>query len=155
MNKIVILFFSLLMLQIANAAETSPVGYWQTIDDVTGKPKAIIQIWENADNVLFGKVLKIYPRPGVSQNEVCTACEGSKHNQPIIGMVILEQLKPNKENTSEWIDGQILDPKNGKVYHSTIRLIESSQKLNVKGYIGLPTFGRTQTWVRTTDPTKG
>lgn len=150
MTKIFIACFSFFLLHHVYALPTanSPVGLWKTVDDVTGKPKAIIQIWETANKELFGRILKVYPRPGYNQNELCLACEGEKHNKRIIGLVIIEKLRQNKENVSQWIGGRILDPKNGKVYHSQIQMTDGGKKLNIKGYIGLPLFGRSQTWYR-------
>lgn len=143
------------IIQVTHATETanraiapSPIGLWKTIDDTTGKPKAIIQISETADKTLVGKILKIFPAPGHDQNERCTACEGDRHNQKIVGMVFLEKLKRESDNKRIWSGGEILDPKNGKVYHCNVNLSDNSQRLNVRGYIGLPLFGRTQTWLR-------
>ena len=149
-------FFSLSCVYALNTAiENSPVGFWKTIDDVTHKPKAIVQIWEAPNKKLLGRILKIYPRPGADQNERCIACEGVKHNQRIIGMAILEKLAQNKDNLREWNGGNILDPKNGKTYSCNIQLVENGQKLNVRGYIGMPLFGRSQTWLRTSDLSMG
>jgi hypothetical protein len=43
--------------------------------------------------------------------------------------------------------GDILDPNNGKVYRVKLKLIDDGSKLDVRGYIGTPMLGRTQTWV--------
>ena len=123
------------------ATTLSPVGFWQTIDDVSHQPKAILEITENSNHILFAHVLKIYPRPGYDQNALCTACKGEKHNQRIVGMRILENLKPDKENAKAWINGRILDPNNGKTYHCNVLLSDDNQKLRVRGYIGVPLFG--------------
>lgn len=133
------------------ADDLSPIGYWKTIDDVTGQPKAIVQLSET-NKTLSGHILKIYPRPGHDQNELCAACQGEKHNQRLVGMTMMEGFKSSAENPDEWIDGNILDPKNGKTYHCNIKTIDAGQKLSVRGYIGLPMFGRSQTWVRVTNP---
>ena len=133
---------------IAFAVETSPaspIGYWKTIDDTTGRPKSIIKIWKSNDQMLMGKVIKIFPKQGNDQAKVCTACKGENHNQPIVGMVILSQLK-NKQ--AHWADGKILDPENGKTYSCSLRTTAAGRKLNVHGYVGLPLFGRSQTWER-------
>jgi len=135
----------------SQAAALTPAGFWKTIDDVTGKPKAIVQLWETPDKIVFGRVLKIFPRPGHDQNEVCVACDGDKHNKRVVGMVILENLKQSTDDRASWTGGKILDPKNGKTYQSNIRLVDNGRKLDVKGYIGTPLFGRTQTWVRVAD----
>lgn len=146
---IVMCFSFLLCLQYAYALNSlSPVGSWKTIDDVTGQPKAIIQLSETPNNVLFGRILKIFPSPGHDQNEVCTACKGWRHNKRIVGMVVLENMRQDKNNPSQWSGGQILDPKNGKTYHCTIKVIDNGYRLNVRGYIGMPLFGRSQVWMR-------
>ncbi len=123
----------------------TPVGYWKTIDDVSGKPKSIIEIYKTSANTLDGRVLKIFPSPGKDENEVCDACKGQKHNQRIVGMVVLEGIK---QKGMIWQDGQILDPKSGKTYRCTLKPTANGTKLNVHGYIGLPILGRTQTWLR-------
>lgn len=124
---------------------SSPIGYWKTIDDVTGKPKSIVQIWKAENNALMGKVIKIFPRPGADLKRVCTACEGNLRNQPIVGMVILSGLKASH---SQWGNGHILDPDNGKTYNCALHTAENGKKLSVRGYIGIPLLGRSQTWER-------
>ena len=112
--KFMVLFCSLWLLQVVAANNnTSPVGLWKTIDDETGKPKAIVQISETANKTLSGKILKIYPRPGYDQHELCAACKGNNHNKPIVGLTILENLVQDAKNRDEWNSGNILDPKNG------------------------------------------
>jgi len=123
----------------------SPIGYWKTIDDITGKPKSIVQVWQNPDKKLMAKVIKIFPTQSSDQNKVCTACLGNKHNQPIVGMVILSGLRSSE---NQWANGDILDPENGKTYKCTARLADNGKRLTVHGYIGLPLFGRSQTWER-------
>ena len=124
----------------------SPVGYWKTIDDVTGKPKSIVKIWRANDQLLMGKVIKIFPKTGNDQTKLCNACQGDLHNQPVVGMVILSGLKAS--HAAKWDDGKILDPQNGKRYSCSLKLGDNGKKLNVHGYIGLPIIGRSQTWER-------
>src|SRR6185312_17413619 len=90
-----------------NISTTSPVGYWKTIDDITGKPKSIVQVWRNQDAILMAKIVKIFPDTQAAQEKICTACQGNQHNQPIVGMVILSGLKSNE---NQWAQGHILDP---------------------------------------------
>lgn len=130
----------------------SPVGYWKTIDDVTGKPKSILHIYLSGD-VLYGQVVKIFPRPGHDQNETCDACKGALHNQRIVGLVVMEGLKQNASRPDEWNGGHILDPLNGKNYRCYIKVTDNGNKLNVRGYIGITLLGRTQTWIRVNDNT--
>jgi len=152
MASIIVLCFSLCVLQVAYAEQTSPEGYWKTIDDVTNEAKSILQITKTENDTLIGKIVKIYPDPGRSENEVCIKCHGARHNQPIVGMVIMEHLKHDKDNANEWNGGEILDPRSGKIYHFMLRVIDNGKKISARGYIGVPLFGRTQEWLRVSGP---
>ncbi len=63
----------------------------------------------------------------------------------MLGMVFMSGLKKSGD---EYTGGEILDPDNGKVYRSKMTLIDGGKKLNVRGYVGMPMFGRSQVWVR-------
>jgi uncharacterized protein (DUF2147 family) len=126
------------------AQNASPAGVWKTIDDETGKPKSLVRITEE-NGVLSGKVEKLFRPADQDQNPKCTACEGARKDQPIIGMTILSGLK---KDGNEYTGGEILDPAKGKTYKSKLTLKDNGSKLDVRGYIGAPMFGRTQTWVR-------
>ena len=126
------------------AQDASPVGLWKTIDDETGKPKSLVRITDNGGE-LRGKIEKLYRDAGEDQNPKCDKCEDARKDQPIVGMTIITGMK---KDGSEYNGGQILDPANGKVYKSKMSLNDGGKKLDVRGYIGLPMLGRTQTWVR-------
>jgi len=126
------------------AQEASPVGVWKTIDDETGKPKSLIRISES-NGELRGRIEKLFREPGEDPNPRCEKCEGNLKDQPIVGMTILTGMKKDGD---EYRGGQILDPANGKVYKSKMALTDGGKKLDVRGYIGVPMLGRTQTWVR-------
>ena len=126
----------------AIADSQSPVGQWKTIDDKTGKEKSIIEIM-SIDGILTGKIIKLL-NPS-KPNPVCEKCKGEKKDKPIEGMTILEGVS---QKGKSWKGGTILDPKNGKTYKVTMKLVEEGAKLKVRGYIGIPTLGRTQTWIR-------
>lgn len=135
------------LLSIAPAfsfAADTPVGLWKNIDDETGKPKALIRITENA-GAFQGQIEKLYREPNEDQNPKCDKCEGARKDQPIVGMVILSGLKKDGE---EFNGGEIVDPKNGKVYKAKMHMTDAGKKLNVRGYIGMPMLGRSQVWVR-------
>jgi uncharacterized protein (DUF2147 family) len=118
------------------------LGKWKTIDDNTGEPRSIVEILE-ANGKIFGKVVKIFPRPNLEPDPVCKKCspDDPRYNKKIIGMEIIRNLE---KNGSEYNDGDILDPENGKVYRSKIWL--DGKVLKVRGYWG--PFYRTQTWQR-------
>ena len=127
------------------AAETdSPAGLWKTIDDKTGKERSLVRIVEN-NGIFEGKVEKIFEQSDDDPNHLCKKCEGERKDKPIIGMTFLWGLKKDGD---QYGGGEILDPKNGKIYRAKMRLTEGGRKLEVRGYIGLSLFGRSQTWLR-------
>jgi len=147
LNKASVLVLSLATAVISSvlwADNHSPVGLWQNIDDVSGKPKALIRISES-NGTLEGRIEKFFPAPNEDPNPKCVKCEGVNKNAPAVGLIILNGLRKDGE---EYTGGQILDPNNGKVYSSKVRLSDDGKTLNVRGYIGTPMLGRSQTWVR-------
>ena len=127
----------------AAMAQMTPVGLWQTIDDKDGTVKSEIRIVETA-GVVSGKVEKILD-PKAKPDEKCVECRDERKDQPILGMEILRGLKKS-DGQDLWEGGNILDPKNGKVYRATVTPIEGGKKLQMRGYIG--PFYRTQIWNR-------
>ncbi len=129
--------------------KASPIGFWKSIDDKTGKAKSVIKI-KQTDGSLQGKILKLLDREGKDPNPKCKKCTDElRKNQPIIGMKILSNLK---KDGNEWSGGKILDPKNGKEYKCYIKVLDNGKKLKVRGYIGFSLFGRTQYWYRIKNP---
>jgi uncharacterized protein (DUF2147 family) len=62
-----------------------------------------------------------------------------------MGMQILTDLVPNTRAT-EW-RGHVYDRENAKTYGAVVKL-GAADELVVRGYVGLPLFGRSQTWTR-------
>ncbi len=126
------------------AADLSPLGLWKTIDDNTGQPRGFVRIRE-VNGQYEGKVEKIFPKPGEPPNPNCEKCQGNRRNEPVMGMIILWGLTRQGD---EYQGGEILDPENGKVYRAQMKLLDSGQKLDVRGFIGFSLFGRSQIWIR-------
>ncbi len=130
----------------AHAQSASPVGVWQSIDDETGRPTALIRI-SDTGGTLSGTIQQLFRKPDEDPNPRCTACTDARKDQPIQGMTIVSGLRPAADGDG-WDGGEILDPANGKTYKSTLKLTDGGQKVVVRGYIGAPMFGRSQTWIR-------
>lgn len=120
------------------AFSQSPIGIWKSIDDETGEEKSNVEIYEQ-NGKLFGKITKIL---SAAPDVVCEECSGDKKNKPVLGMVIIENLKAKDDY---WKNGDILDPESGNVYGCSIWLEGEKLKVRGKHWTG---FYRTQTWHR-------
>ncbi len=127
-------------------AQPTPAGLWKTIDDSTKGEKSLVRITE-AGGVFTGRIEKLLG-PDVKQNEVCDQCTDDRKDKPIVGMTIIHGVKKNAETDGLWDGGAILDPGNGKTYKLRLKPSEDGKKLEVRGYIGAPMLGRSQTWHR-------
>ena len=116
---------------------------WQTIDDKTGEKKAVMQLTESGGKVT-GKILKVLDKE--KADALCTKCPGSLKNKPVEGLQILTGLKADGSN--QWSDGKLVDPESGKTYSGKLTLSDNGQTLKLRGYVGSPVFGRSQTWQR-------
>jgi uncharacterized protein (DUF2147 family) len=140
-------FAFLLLLGVAGSAladANSPAGLWKTIDDKTGTERSLVRITESS-GVFEGRVEKIFDQPGDDPQHLCKECEGERKDKSVIGMTILWGLKKEDD---QYTGGEILDPKNGKIYRAKMKIVEGGKKLEVRGFIGVSLFGRSQTWVR-------
>lgn len=126
------------------------IGTWKHIDDRTGTPKAFIQIYKEKDNTYTGKITKVTPRPGYTPKTLCVNCPAPYTNQPILGLEIIHGLRLTEPSAYE--GGKIVDPLTGKAYSLKAKVSASGTQLNLRGYIGLSTLGRTQIWIREGKP---
>lgn len=136
---------ALFLFSLSSWAQESPVGRWKTIDDETKKAKSIVEISDAGDGTVVGKIVKLFKAPEEDQNPKCDKCEGERKDQPVLGMTFLWGIK---KRSSDWGDGQILDPQKGKIYNAKVQVIEGGKRLKVRGFIGISLLGRTQYWER-------
>lgn len=126
------------------ANSKAAVGDWQTIDHKTNRPSSIIRIWKSRGRY-FGKVAKIYPENGHKVTDRCVNCKGALHNKRNLGMTIMRDML---YRNGQYGGGKILDPRSGKYYHCVMTVVDQGRKLHLRGYIGIPLFGETDTWLR-------
>ena len=127
-----------------SSSEVTPVGRWRTIDDVTGKVKSLVFIWDDHGKV-YGSIEKIFDQSETDPAPRCGHCQGELKNRPLLGLRILWDLK---KDGAQWSGGKILDPESGKIYKCSIALEEGGKRLRIRGFIGFSLLGRTQYWLR-------
>jgi len=140
MKFLLILLLSLGALVNINA-QNSITGKWKTIDDETNKPKSIVEIFVK-EGKYYGKIVKLFRTADEEQDPLCEECpeEDARYKKKIIGMEILKEMV---KSGSEYSEGTILDPNNGKIYRC--KIWREGNNLKLRGYVG--PFYRTQTWL--------
>jgi uncharacterized protein (DUF2147 family) len=71
----------------------------------------------------------------------------SLRDRLLLGLEILQGLKPADAEGKVWTDGTIYDPTSGKTYTCSLR-VQGDDRLHLRGYVGIPLLGRTTTWMR-------
>ncbi len=138
--------FLMILLATLNvvASEISPVGHWTVAAD-----DAKVEIYETGDSnakILEGKIIWLKEpndKAGKAKTDVENA-DAELRSQAIMGMIFLKNFRKDKD---QWVDGTIYDAKSGKTYKATMKL-EGDNTLELRGYVGIPLFGRTETWKR-------
>jgi len=132
----------------ATADLSSPAGLWQAVDDDTKQPNAWFLI-TNHDGVYSGIIAKMFMKPGENPNVVCDQCKDDRLNHPWLGLEIIRDMK--QEEPDKYGGGNILDPRDGKIYHATMKVTPDGQTLVVRGYLGIELLGKNQYWTRLPD----
>jgi uncharacterized protein (DUF2147 family) len=143
------LIFTTLLL-IAAAATTlaqapdadALLGVWEPSNG-----KARVKV-EKLGNKYFGKIVWLKEPldaatnlPKVDKNNPDVALRST----PLKGFRLLKDFEYTTTNT--WEEGTIYDPENGNTYKCIIKM-KDENTLDIRGYIGISTFGRTDIWKR-------
>jgi uncharacterized protein (DUF2147 family) len=136
--------------QTALADDKSVFGYWKSIDSETGKPQSIFRLWEY-EGKLVGRIVKLLPKPGEKPQTICSECTGRQHNKPVVDLIFFWGFVRDQGSDRKWVDGTVLNPRDGKSYHCEAELSEDGKTLHVFGYIRfLIKIGGTDVWQRPT-----
>lgn len=133
----VILFIGFVSHGIVDAQVT---GLWKVVDDDDGVAKSIVEIFEQ-DNMYYGRIVQLLE---TSKRTHCEKCDGQLKNRPLTGMIIVYDLKKTGKGGN---DGKVLHPGTGKIYSLNVELV-TPDRLKLRGYVGMPTIGKTSYWSR-------
>lgn len=140
--SLLIAFMSLVSLSQAQSNEADRIiGTW-----LVGSGKAHIKITKYGDKYQ-GKIDWLRePKNEKGENKVDkNNPDPSKRNTPLLGRTNMLGFKYTGNN--QWQNGTIYDAESGKTYSCNIKMLDA-KTLEVRGYVGVSLFGRTDTWKR-------
>ncbi|WP_187328706.1 DUF2147 domain-containing protein [Echinicola rosea] len=129
-----------IMVGSAFAQADKIVGEWLTTDQ-----KAKVKITKEKEGYM-GKIVWLKSMQDGNAAPLDTENKDpAQRDRPILGINIIEGLQ---YDDGEWREGELYDPESGKTYSCLARLKEDDDQLEIRGYLGMPTFGRSVFWER-------
>lgn len=125
------------------AVDPSPVGRWYAEGGA-----AQVEI-ESCGGEICGRV--VWLRSPYDENG-CALLDRQNPDETlqqrrVLGLEILRGLRRPEDTDQTWTGGTIYDPSSGSTYRATLTVVDEN-RLEVRGYIGIPLIGRTASWFR-------
>jgi uncharacterized protein (DUF2147 family) len=143
-----LLFWASTLLLSAQADADRLLGVWEPSNG-----KARVKI-EKIGPKYYGKIVwlkePVDPKTKQPKTDKNNPDE-SLRTVPLKGYRLLKDFSYAGNNS--WSEGTIYDPENGSTYSCTISM-KDPNTLDIRGYIGISTFGRTDVWKRLQIPAK-
>lgn len=123
---------------MAQAADSTVAGIWWS-----PRKDAKIELYFDSNGALTGRLIAMPTR--TAQDVDVKNPESRLRTRRVLGLVIFTGFR--QESKTRWVDGKVYDPESGGTFSSQISM-EDNEHVIVRGYLGLPLFGRNETFTR-------
>jgi uncharacterized protein (DUF2147 family) len=155
LNKSALAFLAMGLLSMAgamhaqeNTAEADRiVGTW-----LTANAKAHIEVYKCGEKycgrISWMKEPDENGKPKVDKKNP----DEKLRNQSLLGLRLMREFKYDGDN--EWVGGKVYDAESGEDYSGKLTL-KDDNTMDLRGYVLIPLFGRSETWTRVVTESKG